>query len=142
MENIINQLGEPIKSIQPLVHVADATEDPSLEEIKSLIESIKEKPKNKSILVLKQMNTEERVYETGVKVNTSKIELDAEEKKIMRPMYILAVSDDIDDSDYKPLNRLRASRITSVVGKKIECPIAGYKVVIVRDYDVMTIIES
>lgn len=115
--------------------------DPSVEQVKELIESLVEIPMNKCYLCLKQLNEQEEAEAAGISQNMSAAELLKSEKKVLRPMYVLAVAHDAEPS-VQPLDRVRASRITEVTGVQIPCNIRGYKVVIIRDYDVLTVIKS
>lgn len=125
-----------------MINLVETIKDPSLEQVQQLISELTEKPKNKSMLVLKQKNVLEEAKELGIEQNITKADLDKEERRILRPMYILSVSDDLTDEDYKPLNKIRGSRLTEITGVQIPCSIDGYKIILVRDYDVMTVIKA
>jgi hypothetical protein len=115
--------------------------DPTVEQVKQLISELTEEPMNKSLLVLKQKNMLEEAAMAGMKTNTSKTELDRVERQILRPMYVLSVSKD-SDSGVKPLDMVRASRLTELTGVQMPCSIDGYKIIVVRDYDLLTVIRK
>jgi hypothetical protein len=115
--------------------------DPTVEEVKALIAQITETPMNQSMLVLKQKNMLEEAQYSGISQKVTKQDLDIEERRILRPMYVLATSED-SNIPVKALDMVRASRLTELAGKQIPCSIEGYKIILVRDYDVLTVIKS
>jgi len=115
--------------------------DPTVEQVQELISSLIEIPMNKSLLCLKQMNMQDEAEAAGVSHNISAADVLKSEKKMLRPLYVLAVAHDAEPS-IKVLDKVRASRITEVTGVQIPCNIRGYKVVIIRDYDVLTVTKA
>jgi len=122
------------------MNLVETIKDPSLEQVQQVISELKEIPMNKTMLVLKQKNMYEEVNASGIQQNVTKLDLDKEERRILRPMYVLAVSADM-DSDIKPLDKIRGSRLTEITGQQIPCSIEGYRIIVVREYDVMTVIK-
>lgn len=123
------------------MNLVETIKDPSLEQVQQVISELKEIPMNKTMLVLKQKNMYEEVNASGIQQNVTKLDLDKEERRILRPMYVLAVSVDM-DSDIKPLDKIRGSRLTEITGQQIPCSIEGYRIIVVREYDVMTVIKG
>src|SRR6478736_418954 len=122
------------------MNLVETIKDPSVEQVQQVISELKEIPMNKTMLVLKQKNMYEEVNASGIQQNVTKLDLDKEERRILRPMYVLAVSADM-DSDIKPLDKIRGSRLTEITGQQIPCSIEGYRIIVVREYDVMTVIK-
>jgi hypothetical protein len=115
--------------------------DPTVEQVQELISSLAEIPMNKTFLCLKQMNEKEEAEAAGMSINLSAAKLLESERAMLRPMYVLAASHDAEPT-IQVLDRVRASRITEVTGVQIPCTIRGYKVVIIRDFDVLTVIKN
>lgn len=123
------------------MNLVETIKDPSLEQVQQVISELKEIPMNKSMLVLKQKNMLEEAQASGIAQNVTKLDLDKEERRILRPMYVLAVSEDM-DSSIKPLDKIRGSRLTEITGQQIPCSIEGYRIIVVREYDVMTVTKQ
>lgn len=115
--------------------------DPTVEQVQELIDSLTEIPMNKSFLCLKQMNLQQESEAAGLSQNISAQDLLKSERAMLRPLYVLARAADAEPS-IQVMDRVRASRITEVTGVQIPCKIRGYIVVIIRDYDVLTVIKS
>lgn len=128
-----------------MIKLVETITDPTVEQVQQLIEelkALKEVPKNKSMFVLKQKNVLEEAQMSGIEQRVTKMDLDKEERRILRPMYILAVSSDLTDEDYVPLNKVRSSRLTELTGQQIPCSIDGYRIILVRDYDVVSVVRQ
>lgn len=116
--------------------------DLTVEQVKQLITELTEIPKNKSMLVVKKKSDWQISQESGLQVNQSFSERDASERKVLKPFYVLAVSEDMEDKSIQPLDKVRVSRITEPQGIPIECSIQGYQIVIIREFDVFTVIKN
>jgi hypothetical protein len=123
------------------MNLVEVVKDPTVEVVKQLISELQEIPMNKSLLVLKQKNVLEEAQMSGIEQRVTKMDLDKEERRILRPMYVLSVSSD-SELNIQPLDMVRSSRLTELTGVQIPCSIEGYKIILVRDYDVMTVIKN
>lgn len=124
-----------------MINLVETITDPTVEQVQQLISELNEVPMNKSMLVLKQKNMLEEAHMSGIEQRVTKQDLDKEERRILRPMYVLAVSSD-SELGVKALDKVRASRLTEISGVEIPCSITGYRIIFIRDYDVMTVIKA
>lgn len=115
--------------------------DPTVEQVKQLISELTEIPMNKSMLVLKQKSSYQISLDSGLQVNQSAAERDKSERAVLKPFYVLAVSEDM-EGKIQPLDKVRVSRITEPQGIPIACSLQGYQVVVIREFDVFTVIKN